>query len=153
MKAMPRASAPADQGAAMAVDRESLPPEPQSDWAMGGLVFAASMMILIGVFQILGGLVAIIDDEWFVVTPNYTYDLDVTAWGWIHLILGIVLVIGGAALLQRKVWAGALAVALAMLSAIANFFLIPYYPFWAILIIALDVFVIWAITRPGVLLR
>lgn len=136
----------------MAVERDTLPPEPESDWAYGGLLFAASMMILIGVFQVIGGLVAIIDDEWFVVTPNYTYDLDVTGWGWVHLILGIVLIIGGAALFQRKLWAGVLAIVLAGLSAIANFFFIPFYPFWAIVIIALDVFVIWALTRPGVLL-
>src|SRR5690606_12332149 len=103
----------------MAVDRDTMPPRPESDWALGGVIFAATMMFLIGVFQILGGLVAIIDDEWFVVTPNYTYDLDVTTWGWIHLILGIILLVGGLALFQRRVWAGALAIALAALSAIA----------------------------------
>jgi len=126
---------------------------PESDWALGGIVFAASMMVLIGVFQVIAGLVAIIDDEWFVVTPNYTYDVDISGWGWIHLIIGIVVFLGGLALFQRKVWAGWLAVGLAILSAIANFFFLPYYPFWAIVIIALDVFVIWAITRPGALVR
>jgi len=137
----------------MAVDRDTLSPEPESDWAFGGLLFAASMMVLIGVFQIIGGLVAIIDDEWFVVTPNYTYDLDVTGWGWIHLIIGVVVLLGGVALFQRKFWAGVLAITLALLSAIANFFFLPFYPFWAIVVIALDVFVIWSITRPGVLVR
>jgi hypothetical protein len=125
------------------------PAEPESGWAIGGIIFAGTMMILIGVFQIIAGLVAIIDDDFYVVGPNYTYDLDVSAWGWIHLIIGIVVVMGGFGLFARKPWAGVLAIGLAVLSAIANFFFIPYYPFWSILMIAIAVFVIWAITRPG----
>jgi len=122
---------------------------PDSGWALGGIVFAATILILIGIYQILMGLVAIINDDFFVIAPNYTYDVDVTGWGWIHLIVGIVVVCGGIGLFYRKLWAASLAIALAILSAIVNFFFIPYYPFWSILIIALNVFVIWAITRPG----
>jgi hypothetical protein len=120
-----------------------------SGWAMGGITFAASMLILIGMFQAVDGLVAIFNDEFFVRTANYTFDFDVTAWGWIHLILGVALIVTGWGLFAERTWAGMVAIFLAMLSAIANFFFIPYYPFWAILIIALDVWVIWAITRPG----
>jgi hypothetical protein len=128
-------------------------PEPAgvSGWAMGGIVFAATVMILIGIFQAIAGLVAIVDDEFYVVAPNYTYDLDVTGWGWIHLILGIVVAIAGFALLARRAWAGVVAIVLAVLSAVSNFFFIPYYPFWSLLMIALAVFVIWAVTRPGAL--
>jgi hypothetical protein len=122
---------------------------PESGWALGGIIFAASIMILIGVYQFLMGLVAIVNDEFFVIAPNYTYDVDVTGWGWIHLIVGIIVAAGGIGLFYRKLWAAALAIALAGISAIVNFFFIPYYPFWSILIIALNVFVIWAITRPG----
>jgi hypothetical protein len=122
---------------------------PGSGWALGGIVFAATMMVLIGVFQIIAGLAAIINDDFFVVGANYTYDLDATAWGWIHLIIGIVVLLGGFGLLQRRLWAAALAIGLAILSAVANFFFIPYYPFWSILMIAMAIFVIWAITRPG----
>jgi hypothetical protein len=121
-----------------------------SGWAIGGLTFAASMLILIGMFQAIDGLVAIFNDEFFVRTENYTFDFDVTAWGWIHLILGVLLVFTGWGLYAQRTWAGVVAIFLAMLSAIANFFFIPYYPFWSILVIALDVWVIWAITRPGV---
>ena len=124
-----------------------------TDPAMGAALFAASMMLLIGAFQAIAGLVAIIDDTYYVVTRNYTFDLDVTAWGWIHLILGVVIFLAGVSLFSRKPWAGYLAIALAILSAIANFFFIPYYPFWAIVVIALDVFVIWGLTRPGVLVK
>jgi hypothetical protein len=126
--------------------------EPEvSGWAIGGLGFAATMMILVGSFQIIAGLAAIIEDETFVLTPNYAFELDVSGWGWIHLLLGILLLLAGFALFAQKVWAGVFAIVLAVLSAIANFFYIPYYPWWAILIIAIDVWVIWALTRPGVL--
>jgi hypothetical protein len=122
-----------------------------SGWAVGGITFAASMLILIGAFQAIDGLVAIFNDDFFVRVQSYTFDIDVTAWGWIHLILGILLVVTGWGLFAAKEWAAVTAIFLAMLSAIANFFFIPYYPFWAILVIALDVWVIWALTRPGAL--
>ena len=121
-----------------------------SGWAIGGVTFASTIMILVGIFQAFAGLAAIIDDQFYVITQNYAFDLDVTAWGWIHLILGVVVALAGLALWNRKVWAATVAIFLAMLSAIANFFFIPYYPFWSILMIALAVWIIWALTRPGV---
>jgi hypothetical protein len=129
---------------------ERRPPEDDiSGWAAGGIIFAATILIMVGVFQAIAGLVAIIDDEFYVVTRNYTFDLDTSGWGWIHLLIGLALVATGWALFARQTWAGVAALVLAMLSAIANFFFIPYYPFWSILVIALDVWVIWALTRPG----
>ena len=106
---------------------------PLSGWAAGGIAFAACMLLLIGSFQIIAGLAAICEDEFFVVGREYAFDLDVS----------------GIGLFSGKAWAAVTAIMLATLSAIANFFFIPYYPFWAILVIALDVWVIWALTRPG----
>jgi hypothetical protein len=123
-------------------------PEP-SGWALGGVVFAASVLTLIGCFQVIAGLVAVFNDDFFLVTRNYTFDLDTSAWGWIHLLLGILLVATGFGLFSRRPWAGVTALVLAMLSAVVNFFFIPYYPFWSLLVIALDVWVMWALTRPG----
>jgi uncharacterized membrane protein len=120
-----------------------------SGWAVGGVVFAASILTLIGTFQIIAGLVAVFNDEFFVVTRNYTFDLDVTAWGWLHLIIGALMVVVGIGLFGRRTWAGVTGIMLAMLSALMNFFFIPYYPLWSIVVIALDVWVIWALTRPG----
>jgi hypothetical protein len=129
---------------------EQQPAEPEvSGWAMSGIVFAGSIMIMIGTFQAITGLVALFNDEFYVVTRNYTFDLDVTAWGWIHLLVGAGIATTGAFLFAQKTWAGVIALGLAMLSAIVNFFFIPYYPFWSILVIALNVWVIWALTRPG----
>jgi hypothetical protein len=135
----------------MATAPESRQPgeSPISGWAMGGMVFAATMLVIIGIFQAINGLVAIIDDDFYVVRRNYTFDLDTTGWGLIHLILGIILVVVGLALYARQEWAAITAVVLAGLSAVANFFFIPYYPLWSIVVIALDVWVIWALTRPG----
>ena len=124
---------------------------PVSGWAIGGVTFAASMLGLVGIFQIIAGLAAIFEDEFFVVARNYSFDIDTSAWGWIHLIIGILLLITCAGLIGGKLWAGMTAIFFAMLSAIANFFFIPYYPFWAILVIALDVWIIWSLTRPGAL--
>jgi hypothetical protein len=124
--------------------------EPEvSGWAMGGLAFAGTVMIVIGIFQVIAGLVAIFDDDFYVVTANYTFDLDTSAWGWIHLILGILVFLVGTSLLARRAWAAVATIMLASLSAIVNFFFIPYYPFWSLLVIALDIWVIWAVTRPG----
>ena len=120
-----------------------------SGWAVGGITFAGVMMILIGAFQLIAGLVAIIDDDFYVVTQNYTFDIDTSAWGWIHLLLGLLVLLSGIYLFAGRAWAAVTAVVLAVLSAIANFFFIPYYPFWAILVIALDVWVIWSLTRPN----
>src|SRR5688500_13687025 len=90
--------------------------EPQvSGWAVGGIAFAATMMVLIGVFQILGGLVALFNDDFYVVTQNYTFDLDVTAWGWIHLLVGIAVLATGFGLFGRRPWAGVAAILICML--------------------------------------
>jgi hypothetical protein len=137
----------------MAVDETrpgDRPASPEaSGWALGVIAFAATMMFLIGIFQALAGLVAIVDDDFYVVTRNYTFDIDVTAWGWIHLLVGLAIFATGIGLFMRKTWAGVTAILLAMLSAITNFFFIPYYPIWSLVVIGLNIWVIWALTRPG----
>jgi hypothetical protein len=120
-----------------------------SGWAGGAIIFGATMLTIIGVFQAITGFVAIVDDEFYVVTQNYTFDIDTSAWGWIHLLIGVGLLATAWGLFSRSAWAGVTAIFLATLSAIANFFFIPYYPFWSIVVIALNVWVIWALTRPG----
>jgi hypothetical protein len=120
-----------------------------SAWAIGGMTFAASIMVLIGGFQVIAGLAAIINDQFYVVARHYAFDLDVTAWGWIHLIVGVFMLLTGLALFAGRTWAAVTALVLAMLSAVSNFFFLPYYPWWALVVIALDAWVIWSLTRPG----
>jgi hypothetical protein len=117
--------------------------------AAGLTVFAAVMMIMIGIFHAAQGLVAIVNDSFYVVGEEYVFQFDVTTWGWIHLLLGILVAVAGFALFSGAVWARTVGVALAVLSAVANFLWMPYYPFWSIAIIALNVFVIWALTAHG----
>ena len=118
-------------------------------WAVGFILFAAVMMIMVGVFQALQGLIGIFENEFYVPTRNYLFQFDATTWGWTHLLLGLLVAFAGYGLLSGKTWARTVAIFLAVLSAIANFAFIPYYPFWSLLIIALDVFVIWAIAAHG----
>jgi len=127
--------------------------EETSGWAVGFILFAAIMMIMAGIFQALDGLVALFNDTFYVTTRNYTFQFDVTTWGWIHLILGIVVALAGWGLLSGRTWARVVGITVAVLSAIANFLWLPYYPFWALIIIALDVLVIWAIAAHGGQLR
>jgi hypothetical protein len=131
------------------------PPDfkPLSGWAVGGITFAAVILVTIGIFQIVEGLAAIIDDDFYVIGRSYAFDLDPTAWGWIHFLIGIVLLAAGYGLFAGATWAGVTAIVVAVLSAVSNFFFIPYYPFWSLLIIALAIWVIWALTRPGALER
>jgi hypothetical protein len=117
--------------------------------AIGFIVFAATMMIMSGVFQVIQGLVALFENEFFVTTPNYVFQLDATAWGWFHLIWGVVVGLAGWALLYGRTWARVVGIILAVGSAITNFAFLPYYPLWAALIITLDVIVIWALAAHG----
>ena len=117
--------------------------------AVGVLMFAGVLMIMIGVFHAIQGLVALFNDEFYVVGKEYVFKFDITAWGWIHLLLGIVVAVAGAALFRGAVWARTVAVILACVSMVASFVWLPYYPVWSIAIIALDVFVIWAAILHG----
>ena len=120
-----------------------------SGTAVGFILFAAIMMIMSGVFQAIQGLVAIFENEFYVATRNYLFQFDATTWGWIHLIGGLIVAFAGWGLLSGRTWARAVAIIVAALSAIANFAFIPYYPFWSLLIITLDIFVIWAVAAHG----
>jgi hypothetical protein len=123
-------------------------PEP-SGWAIGFTFFAACMMVMLGVFQAMVGLEAIVNDGLYVTTPNYLFALDLTTWGVIHLLLGVLVIAAGTCLFVGQLWARVVGVGLTLLSAIAAFGFIPHYPFWAVLIIALALGVIWALTVHG----
>jgi hypothetical protein len=128
------------------------PPVSSGELAAGiGVMFAATLMIVGGILQVFQGISAIANDEFFVTLPNYVVTVDVTTWGWIHLVFGILVVLGGFSLFSGTRAAAIFALVLAVLSAIANFGFIPYYPLWALFIIAVDVFIVWAIARSGVL--
>ena len=101
-------------------------------WAKGLTVFAATIMIVAGVFQALQGLVALANSEFYVVGSEYTFEFDITAWGWIHLLLGIGLAVVGYFLFVGATWARWTAIVLVGFSMFANFMWLPYYPLWAL---------------------
>lgn len=109
----------------------------------------STLPILVGSFQGVAGLVALVNDNFYLATREYLFQFDITSWGWIHLILGIVVALAGVGPLAGRSWAIVVGITLAVLSAFANFMFIPQYPFWALLVIALDVFVIWALAAHG----
>jgi hypothetical protein len=117
-----------------------------SGTTIGFVVFAGVMLMIIGTYHAFTGLAAIIENEFFVVGRNYAYELDVTAWGWLHLIFGAFVAAAGYGVFSGATWARVVGITLAAISAVGNFFFIPYQPVWAILIIALDVLVIAALT-------
>lgn len=116
-------------------------------WARGGMFFAATMMLIIGIYQIIIGIGAIARADLLLIGDTV---LSTRSWGWVHLIVGIVALAAGIFLYTGTMWARGVAIALAVVSALANFFLLPYYPLASLVIIALDVFVIWSIANARV---
>lgn len=115
----------------------------------GWIYFAGTYMVLVGFFQAIYGLTALFNDSLIVTAPQNVWLVDITTWGWAHLIFGVLLVFGGWAVMYGRMWARVLAVILAGLSAIMNFAFIPIYPFWSILVIVLDMVIIYAVTAHG----
>lgn len=120
-----------------------------SGWAAGWTAFAGATLIMIGVFHAIAGFAEIVNSDSFVVTSEYVFKFNTAAWGWIHLIGGIVVVFAGFAVFRGAVWARTVGVIIAMLSAILNFAWLVYVPFWSIVMIVVDVSVIWALTVHG----
>ncbi|MFJ1884436.1 MULTISPECIES: hypothetical protein [unclassified Streptomyces] len=112
---------------------------------IGWTAFAAVLMIFGGAMAIFEGIAAIAKDAVFVATRDYLFRFNLTGWGWIHLALGILIVIAGCALFTGAAWARVVGIVLAGLSALANFLWLPHYPLWSIVLMAIDVFVIWAL--------
>jgi hypothetical protein len=124
------------------------PSEP-SAWT-GWVVFGGVMMILVGAFQIIEGLVALFDQGFYLVSRNgLIVNVDYNTWGWVHLVIGLVAVLAGVGLLAGNMVARVVGVAIAFLSALVNLAFISAYPVWSTIMITLDVIVIYAIIVHG----
>jgi hypothetical protein len=113
--------------------------------AFAGAMLAGVLMILTGLYSFLAGLAMILRAPFFVYHGGYLYVWSTHGWGWVDLILGAVVVAAGACVLLGMVWARAVGVVLATLSAIASFMSLPFYPIWSIILIAVNLFIIWAL--------
>jgi hypothetical protein len=118
-----------------------------SPWAHGIVGFAGVVMIVGGAFQALEGLAGIVHDKYLVVAPTTIYAFDLTAWGVIHLLVGAALAVIGVSLLRGQTWARVAGLIAAVVSAILNFVWLPFSPWWAIMVIAVDMLVIWALAQ------
>jgi hypothetical protein len=115
----------------------------------GRLVFGAVMMLFGGLMTLAQGIAAVRTDRVFVATPSYIFSYSLGGWGWIHMILGIVLVVAGLATFTGAMWARAVGVVIAGLALIANFLWLPYTPLWATVLMLIDAFIIWALCTGG----
>lgn len=140
-----RVNAAADTGAATQPD---LVPAP-TRWA-GWVLFAGCMMIILGTFQVITGLAALFDDGYYVVTSNdLLISVDYTGWGWAHLVVGVLILAAGFGVLAGQSWARLVGVVLAGLSAMINLGFLAAFPVWSVVMIALDVIVIYALSMHG----
>ncbi len=116
----------------------------------GWVLFASIMMIIGGFFAIFEGLAALLKHgRFYTSVANYPYGGSVATWGWIVLIAGVIVLLAGFYVMTGALWARIVGITIASLSALANFFFLPFFPFWAIMIITIDVFVIWALAAHG----
>lgn len=135
---------------AMASRRPVAGPDDGGGGAYGRSLFAGVILFIAGTFQALLGVVALFTNTIYGKPPGYLFKLDATSWGWVHLLLGLVVLAAGIGVVAAQGWARVVGIIVVAASALANFMFIPYYPAWALLIIALDVVVIWALStyRP-----
>src|SRR3954449_6821011 len=129
--------------------REPQVHEDPAGWA-GWVVFGGVMLILLGIFHVIQGIVALVNDDYYLVTKNgLVLNLDFTSWGWTHLVLGVLLGLVGGGLMAGNTAARVAGVALAGLSAVVNLVFMAAYPAWSVMVIALDVIVIFSIVVHG----
>ncbi|MYY06654.1 MULTISPECIES: hypothetical protein [unclassified Streptomyces] len=123
-------------------------------WAAGGIMFAGVLLMVDGVLGAIKGIAGIASNDVYARIDDYVFKFNATSWGWIHLVLGVVIAVVGWGILRGSPWARGAGVGLAALNMIANFMWLPYQPVWAVVSLAIDTFVIWALctgrTKPVV---
>jgi len=121
----------------------------ESDAGAGWVMFAGIILIPVRIVQAFAGLVGILEDQFYAVTPNYVVQFDATTWGWIHMIVGLIVVAAGFGIFSGNVLARTVGVFAALGSMISVFFWLPWYPVWGVIVIAMDIAIIWALTVHG----
>lgn len=120
----------------------------------GWIAFASCMMLLLGSFQAIQGFVAIFDQGYYAVTEKgLVVNVDYTVWGWVHLVLGVLIAVSGVGILSGNMAARIVGVLFAGVSAILNLLFIQAYPVWSMIIITVDVLVIYSLVVHGRELR
>jgi len=115
----------------------------------GWISFAGVMLIIAGTLGLIFGIIAAVNDNWVVFTNRNAVQVDLSAWGWIHIIVGAIVLLAGFGVFTGNILARIIGVVVALVSLIANFLWLPVYPVWSVIIITIDVLVIWALTAHG----
>jgi hypothetical protein len=137
-------------GVGSTVPRQASRPSAEPTGWVGWIAFAGTMMVMVGIFHAIQGLVAIFQDDYYLVAKSgLTVHLDYTAWGWTHLVLGLIVAAAGVGLYSGRMWARIVGVLVTGLSLLVNFAFIAAYPFWSTIVIAMDIFIILALTVHG----
>ncbi|MCU0299725.1 MAG: hypothetical protein MUF33_14595 [Candidatus Nanopelagicales bacterium] len=123
--------------------------ETQRSGMTGWVVFAGVLMIIGGALWAIQGFVAVFQNDVVILGEEGALFLNVTGWGWVHLILGLLLLLSGILVMRGNLFGRTMAVILASLSIIVNFIWLPVYPVWAIVVIAIDVFILYAVIVYG----
>jgi hypothetical protein len=121
----------------------------RSSWAVGWALTAAALLFIAGAFQVMQGVVALFKKEFFVVTHKWVFTFNLTTWGWIHLIVGIIVILAAVLITAGNLLGRIIGIIVAIVSAVVNFAWLPYYPVWSVVIIALDIAIIWALALHG----
>jgi dolichyl-phosphate-mannose--protein O-mannosyl transferase len=121
----------------------------KKEWAVGFAFFAGLMLMMIGIFDLIQGFAALFKEDFYAISPNYVFHFDSSTWGWIHMLIGLVVLFAGLGIFRGAVWARTVGVIVAIIVAIENFMFIPIYPVWSIIMVAVAVTVIWALTAHG----
>jgi hypothetical protein len=133
-----------------AAEPSAAQPEREPTGWVGWIYFAGAMMVMLGVFEAIDGLVALFKDEYYLVPrTDLVVSVDYTAWGWVHLVIGVIMIFAGIGVMAGQTWARVVGVILAMLSAIVNIAFLAAYPVWAAIIITVDVLILWALIVHG----
>jgi hypothetical protein len=119
-----------------------------SGW-VGWVFFAGFLMIIQGLFQATQGIVAVLNNDVIVSAAQNIWVLDITTWGWVHLFLGVLVLIAAFGVFRGETWALSIAVVLTVLSAFANFAYLPIYPLWATAVLVVDGLVLYALVAHG----
>ncbi|MFB6838066.1 hypothetical protein [Streptomyces sp. NPDC056361] len=114
-------------------------------WASGGTLFAGVLMLVTGFMDVFQGIAGIAEDDVYTRVGDYVFKFDLTTWGWIHLILGIIIAITGFGILKGAEWGRIAGISLASLNILFQFLFLPYQPWWALFSMAVSIFVIWAL--------
>lgn len=115
----------------------------------GWVVFAGVLMMIAGAVWAIQGLIAVFNHDLVIFGTEGALLLNVTGWGWVHLLLGLLLFLCGVLVMRGNMFGRIMAVIIAFISILVNFVWLPVYPVWAIIIITLDLFIIYAVTVHG----